>query len=79
MEVYEAIGGGYRGGMLPELSSICRLTWKFGRSAILRYYVVYGCTVRNAIDDLTFLSQVIAGFFIIAVRCGGHGRGVCGC
>jgi len=47
------------GVWLPMKSSICRLNLKFGRSAILTYFIWFSTTVRNAIDDSGFLDQVI--------------------
>jgi len=64
--------------------SICRLNLKFGRSAILTYFIGWLLSVRNAIDDSGFLDQVI-GIDLsdlgqvtgIALSCLGMSRGVC--
>jgi len=44
---------------LATKSSICRLNLKFESSAIHTYFVCCLASVRNAIDDLGFLGQVI--------------------
>jgi len=46
-------------GVLHNYRSICRLNLKFESSAIHTYYCIECITVRNAIDDLGFLGQVI--------------------
>jgi len=44
---------------LANFHSICRLNLKFESSAIHTYFKFVRFTVRNAIDDLGFLDQVI--------------------
>jgi len=48
-----------RGVWFTNFPSICRLNLKFESSAIHTYYLYSLFTVRNAIDDLGFLDQVI--------------------
>jgi len=48
-----------RGLCFLTFPSICRLNLKFERSAILTYFFRFFVAVRNAIDDLGFLDQVI--------------------
>jgi len=48
-----------RGVLGIQKSSICRLNLKFESSAIHTYFCIFGLAVRNAIDDLGFLDQVI--------------------
>jgi len=45
--------------MFPNFPSICRLNLKFECSAMHMYFCSYFGSVRNAIDDLGFLDQVI--------------------
>jgi len=51
--------------MFPNFPSICRLNLKFESSAIHMYFFLSVGSVRNAIDDLGFLDQVIG----IVSRC----------
>ena len=46
--------------------SICRLTWKFGRSAIHKYFVGLWFSVRNAITDSIFWGQVTGPFLKVS-------------
>jgi len=48
-----------RGVWVTNRSSICRLNLKFESSAIHTYYELSVLAVRNAMDDLGFLDQVI--------------------
>jgi len=63
--VTRGIGGGYnrswvsRGVWFTDFRSICRLNLKFESSAIHTYSLLFMLAVRNAIDDLGFLDQVI--------------------
>jgi len=45
--------------MFPNFPSICRLNLKFECSAMHMYFGLSDLSVRNAIDDLGFLDQVI--------------------
>jgi len=58
---------GCREVYVSNFPSICRLNLKFESSAIHTYYWFICCSVRNAIDDLGFLDQVIG----IVSRCFG--------
>jgi len=51
--------GSFGGGVLHNYCSICRLNLKFESSAIHTYFCLVLVAVRNAIDDLGFLDQVI--------------------
>jgi len=54
-----ALFGGVERCIWPTKSSICRLNLKFESSAIHTYFFGLCSSVRNAIDDLGFLGQVI--------------------
>jgi len=56
-----------RGVCFLTFPSICRLNLKFESSAIHTYYWLSLGSVRNAIDDLGFLDQVIG---IVLLRLG---------